>query len=173
MDGERLKKAREDAGLSQDDLSKKTGVTQGSISSAELGKRKPRPATVRKLAAALGVEPEWLMGEGPEEGPDTETVLLAMIEGREARLREAIGNDEINMEMAISADDLYRDVLGVVPMLRMGRGRIYLALDGLKATVDKSYDAAVRKLTGRRASIETIHGNTQTEGGQRAEVKSA
>ncbi len=172
MNGDRLKRVREAAGLSQDSLGKKAGVMQATISSFELGKRKPHPSTLRKLAVALGVAPEWLAGEGSEEGPDTASVLVAMIEGREARLQEAVDNDEIDLETARSADDLYRDIVEMVPSLRTGRERINLALDGLKAAVDTAYDAAVRRLTGRRASVETM--DTHAKGGRTGrEVRSA
>ncbi len=173
MDGERLKKAREAAGLSQASLGKKAGVTQDTIWGIESGKRKPHPGTLRKVAVALGVAPEWLAGEGSEEGPDTAAVLLALIRGREARLCEAVEDDVIDLGMAQSADDLHRDIATVVPMVRAGREDITQALIELKATVDGSYDAAVKKLVGRRASVESIQRNTQAEGGQRAGAKSA
>ncbi len=170
MEGERLKRVREAAGLSQASLGKKAGVTQDTVWGIESGKRKPHPSTLRKLAVALGVTPEWLMGEGEEEGPDPAAVLLALIRGREARLCEAIEDDVIDLGMAQSADDLHRDIAAVVPMVRAGREDIDQALIELKATVDGSYDAAVKKLVGGRATVETM--NSRSEGGQEGrEVK--
>jgi DNA-binding XRE family transcriptional regulator len=43
--------------LSQRDLARQAGVTQKTIVSVELGRLEPRLKTMRKLAAALGVEP--------------------------------------------------------------------------------------------------------------------
>jgi transcriptional regulator with XRE-family HTH domain len=43
--------------LSQRDLAREAGVTQKTIVEVELGRIEPRLLTMRKLAAALGVEP--------------------------------------------------------------------------------------------------------------------
>jgi transcriptional regulator with XRE-family HTH domain len=50
-------------GLSQADLSARTGVAEFTISEIEAGKRDPRPSTLRKLAQGLGVEVADLFGE--------------------------------------------------------------------------------------------------------------
>ena len=57
----RLQQIRERRGLSQRDLSERTGVAQATISRLESG-RPARFVTMRKLAAALGVEPGELVG---------------------------------------------------------------------------------------------------------------
>ena len=61
VDGRGLRRARRDQALSQQDLSAATGVAQATLSDLEGGKRGARASTVRKLAAALGVEPKALM----------------------------------------------------------------------------------------------------------------
>ena len=53
---EALKHIRRRHGLSQVDLSKRSGVAQNTISDIETGRRDPRPSTLRRLAKALGVE---------------------------------------------------------------------------------------------------------------------
>ena len=58
---EPLKAAREHASLSQSELAKLSGVSRATISDVELGSRKMHPRTRRKLAAALGVEPDDLL----------------------------------------------------------------------------------------------------------------
>ena len=45
--------ARQAAGLSQQELSQKSGITQSDISKMESGKANPSIRTLRKLAAAL------------------------------------------------------------------------------------------------------------------------
>lgn len=60
---ETLRHIREQAGLSQPELSERSGVAQGTISDIELGKRKPRGRTLRKLAQALSVQVADLLGE--------------------------------------------------------------------------------------------------------------
>ncbi len=61
VDGRGLRQARRDQALSQQDLSAASGVAQATLSDLERGKRGARASTVRKLAAALGVEPKTLM----------------------------------------------------------------------------------------------------------------
>lgn len=56
---ERLKLARESAGLTQPELANKAGVSQGTIGNIESGLRK-RPRDILSIASALGVSPEWL-----------------------------------------------------------------------------------------------------------------
>jgi transcriptional regulator with XRE-family HTH domain len=60
--GERLRKAREYAGLTQVQLAEKTRLTQQTISLIESGTNKESAAVVR-LAMACGVRPEWLAEE--------------------------------------------------------------------------------------------------------------
>jgi transcriptional regulator with XRE-family HTH domain len=59
--GERLRKLRLNKGLSQEQLANQVGLKQASISQFEKGQRLPTPATIRKLASALGIEPvmDW------------------------------------------------------------------------------------------------------------------
>ena len=47
--------------MTQRDLAARAGVTQQTVARAELGQQAPRPSTVAKLAAALGVQPATLM----------------------------------------------------------------------------------------------------------------
>ena len=63
VDGRRLRRARRDQALSQQDLSAATGVAQATLSDLERGKRGARASTLRKVAEALGVEPKELMKE--------------------------------------------------------------------------------------------------------------
>ncbi len=56
----RLRVWRERKALSQRDLAQLAGVSQFSISKIETGNQNPRPSTLRKLAAALGLTPEQL-----------------------------------------------------------------------------------------------------------------
>jgi transcriptional regulator with XRE-family HTH domain len=63
MNGERLRSLRKERLLTQVELSNMTGVAQDSISTLETGKREAHPGTIRKLAKALGVEPQELIKE--------------------------------------------------------------------------------------------------------------
>jgi len=62
--GERLKRAREYAGLTQKELEQRSGVLQQMISKVENGYQETS-AYIVELAVACGVRPEWLgMGQG-------------------------------------------------------------------------------------------------------------
>ncbi len=48
-----LRELRERAVLTQAELARLAGVTPATVSDLEMGKRKPRPSTIRKLGKAL------------------------------------------------------------------------------------------------------------------------
>jgi transcriptional regulator with XRE-family HTH domain len=52
-----LRKLRENLYWSQEDLARESGTTTGTVNRLENGRQKPRLATIRKLAKALGVKP--------------------------------------------------------------------------------------------------------------------
>ncbi len=61
IDAEALRAGRERAGLSVEDVSRRTGVEPATLRRIEDGPDKHvRQTTVRKLALAVGVEPEQL-----------------------------------------------------------------------------------------------------------------
>jgi transcriptional regulator with XRE-family HTH domain len=82
---ERLAEIREHRALTLRELGELSGVDANTINQIELGRRKARPSTIRKLARALGVEPEELKAE--PIAPKGQTPLsheeLAAEEGRE------------------------------------------------------------------------------------------
>ena len=71
MRGLRLREWRRRRALSQAELAALAGVTKATIVALEQdGRRTPHPRTVRKLAAALGIEPTELYAhEVNEEEP--------------------------------------------------------------------------------------------------------
>lgn len=67
---QRLKEAREAAGLSQAQLAAAAGVSAGTIGNIEAGTRQ-RPQELLAIAAAVKVNAEWLKsGRGPRAAPD-------------------------------------------------------------------------------------------------------
>ena len=62
-----LRRARHASGMSQETLSEKSGVSRDAIQKLESGQRPSRPATIKSLAATLGVEADELMKEGAVE----------------------------------------------------------------------------------------------------------
>lgn len=61
--GERLRQARLNKGMSQQELSEAVGMTQASISQFEKGLRMPTPANLGKFAEILDLQDEDLVGE--------------------------------------------------------------------------------------------------------------
>ena len=68
VDGAKLREARERRLMTQPELSARSGVMVATISRIENGLQQPRIPTVRKLATALGVNPEELITWGAETG---------------------------------------------------------------------------------------------------------
>jgi transcriptional regulator with XRE-family HTH domain len=60
---DRLAELRESQALTLRDLAERSGVDANTINQVELGHRKPRPSTLRKLAKALNVEVSDLVRE--------------------------------------------------------------------------------------------------------------
>jgi len=55
-----LRRARQDAGISQEELAKRCEIHRTEVSLLERGGREPRLGTMVKLATALGTTPEVL-----------------------------------------------------------------------------------------------------------------
>jgi len=68
---DRIRHARRRLGLSQEELAEASGVSAATIVQVELGNRRPQGRTLRKLAAALGVEVADLLEE--EASPKVES----------------------------------------------------------------------------------------------------
>jgi transcriptional regulator with XRE-family HTH domain len=67
---ENLKRLRRERLLTQQDLARLSGVGFQSVARAEQGRVEPRFSTLRKLAAALDVDPLELVREHPGEDPE-------------------------------------------------------------------------------------------------------
>lgn len=64
----RLRKAREIKGLSQGDLAEKSGLQPSAVSHFESGRRAPSFDNLRRLADALSVSTDYLLGREQEIG---------------------------------------------------------------------------------------------------------
>lgn len=67
--GENLRGARIAAGLTQEALAQRLGVVKQTIGNYERGEREPDLATLRAIAAALGVTPADLLDDSPTTNP--------------------------------------------------------------------------------------------------------
>lgn len=64
--GERIRKAREKTGMTQDQFSLLVGVTKGAISQWESGKTAPRYKVLPAIASATNTSVSWLLGDAPD-----------------------------------------------------------------------------------------------------------
>ena len=61
IDGQRLRELRVEQALTLRALGERSGIGYDTINKLELGRRPAHASTIRKLAEALGVEPNELM----------------------------------------------------------------------------------------------------------------
>src|SRR4051812_541684 len=76
--GELLRKAREDKGLTQAELATRAGFQPSAIAHFEAGRRSPSLDNLRRLADALVVTLDYLLGRQPQPqsaGPAAEELL--------------------------------------------------------------------------------------------------
>ncbi len=87
----KVRLARIQAGLSQDELAEKANVSQHTISEVELGRRRPQGKTLRKLAAALDVSIPDLIGEVEQDPKVLAPLSLSEASAASARFSELPG----------------------------------------------------------------------------------
>lgn len=78
--GERIRKARKTAGMTQQQLADAIGKTKSAIANYEKGDRTPDEATVAGIAGALGILPESLKDRELDTVADVLDALLTMEE---------------------------------------------------------------------------------------------
>ena len=66
---ERLKKLREDLGISQRELARRAGISSAMISLYEAGKKSPTIDVLMKLAVVLEVSADYLLGLTDDPSP--------------------------------------------------------------------------------------------------------
>lgn len=77
--GERMRRTRETAGLSQEELAELIGRTNQAVSNWEVGRQTPSCADLYSYGAALGVDLNWLLlGTGKAKGAHLQAVLRIM-----------------------------------------------------------------------------------------------
>jgi transcriptional regulator with XRE-family HTH domain len=62
---DRMRKAREHAGLKQSELAAEIGIARSSIVNYESGSTTPSRPVLLSWALRCGVDPDWLSGTGP------------------------------------------------------------------------------------------------------------
>ncbi len=113
--GENLKRIRENAQLSRKDLAQKIGSTQQSIGLYENGKRAPGLDILRKLAKALNVTTDKLLGQStPDEFESCKKYLkeigfdiFTKADGKILVLLNEKGRKDEDLERIYTAANLY------------------------------------------------------------------
>lgn len=82
--GELIKQARVTMRITQAELAKRLGVTPQAISQYERGIKNPKPATLKKIAAALGVEWYELISNSQDEQSEIAKEQMRQAIGRVA-----------------------------------------------------------------------------------------
>ncbi len=83
--GRKLQEAREEAGLSQEELAKKIGCTQASLSNYELGKRRLYLADLQRIGQLLGKQITYFLDDPGEGEPDYPDQIQHVLEGQYLR----------------------------------------------------------------------------------------
>ena len=87
--GQRIQQAREEQGLTQEELAIKLGCTQSALSNYELGKRRLYLAGLEQIAEILGKSLSYFLELPPERFQDELTSLLTDEQLREILLSAA------------------------------------------------------------------------------------
>ena len=93
---ERITKARKELGLNQKELAKKANLTEANLSRYENGVREPKSAVLARLADALEVSTDYLVGLTDEKNYDSYDVnkkdeddILLALKDLESRLKNS------------------------------------------------------------------------------------
>lgn len=79
--GTRLRQIRKDLELSLVDLSKRSGVSTGTLSQIERGLGRPSLRTIERIGGALGVPIYWLFDVPGKDAPDTGNIVIRRGQG--------------------------------------------------------------------------------------------
>ena len=78
--GRKLQKAREEMGLSQEELAKRLGYTQSSLSNYELGKRRLYLSDLKKICEILGKPITYFLEDSTDQQTDEENLGTILTE---------------------------------------------------------------------------------------------
>ncbi len=151
--GARLIRARIEKGLSQSDLATACSVAPAQISRYEADKNQPRLHILHKLAAALSVEPDWLLvGDEGDASDDSEGTVRsqfrvpAPIHEAIARLAKASGrslNAEIVHRLAQTlGEDFAAEQPAAQPVLAEMLSQMRVQTDYMCELLELARDAA-------------------------------
>ena len=110
--GDKIKKLRKEAGLTQEELAKKVGIQRGSIAGYEVGKTKPSHKNLEKIANIFNVSYEYLLRNDDNGIPNKEkkNCRLVSLLGNEEEIEPRIYNitkNQIPLPLYMDTDKVY------------------------------------------------------------------
>lgn len=161
MNGKRLKRLREEKGLTQKDLAEKLLLTPKAISFYELGSREPSGDALIRMAHILGTTTDYLLGNSTTKEADQKVgrgvripVLGRVVAGIPIEaVEEVLDYEEITPELAATGEFFALQVRGdsMEPTLRDGD----VVIVKKQPTVD-SGDIAIVLVNGNDATVKEI-----------------
>lgn len=135
--GQRIRRARIDAGLTQKEFADKLGISYVGVSQWETDKRNPKFETLKRMADVLGTSPYHLAGW--EYEPNSSEDILAVMES-EIRKQE---DSEAQTLLASELNALDTIMQGAGYHLEMNGGEYFLVTKSDKYTLN---EAEIRSL---------------------------
>ena len=137
--GRRIMERRKKLGLTQEALAEKAEVTAQFVSYAEAGKRAMRPENLMKMASALEVSADYLLGRGTEPlGGSSDGALSALhaaLSERDDPELSAAAERDIQAAVRRLCDEIY----GVADARSMSRQSLEMA-EAERAIAERSPD---------------------------------
>jgi transcriptional regulator with XRE-family HTH domain len=149
----RLKDVRQRKALTQQQLAEKAGVNRVTIARIETGKDEPFPTTLRKVADALGVEPEELLEPARETVPSRSTTVP--VNGKAAPLPldsriTVVDEDDVGRMLEAEPD--------LVPLINEAAEQLLIFIPdarlSLKHLVDPDWDEGEELLLSARTDLD-------------------
>ena len=78
--GQRIKKLRKDAGMSQSDLANKVGLSYAQIGRYELKGAQPSAEAIKKIAEVFGISPDYLINGSTDDKANSSLSDIELIQ---------------------------------------------------------------------------------------------
>ena len=114
--GKRLREAAQQLGLSDAEVARRSGLTQGRYSNYVNGRHEPDLATFVRVSNVLGASASALLGQG-ESGSDGRAALMARV----SSLMQAMDEEALGVFAIVGAGLVARSPASVPPPVTKGR----------------------------------------------------
>ena len=161
MNGKRLKRLREEKGLTQKDLAEKLLLTPKAISFYELGSREPSGDALIRMAHILGTTTDYLLGNSNTKEADQKVgrgvripVLGRVVAGIPIEaVEEILDYEEITPELAASGEFFALKIRGHSMEPRMMEGDVVIVR---RQDDVESGDVAIVLVNGNEATVKRV-----------------